>query len=108
MVGVVLTLVFFFFHSSPISSLGCKVFVETLLANLAEKTFENAVDGGLTIFCPKDDAMKIFLPKYKNLTTTGKQSLLQFHGIRLYQSLSSLKLNNGLTNTLATDGANKA
>ncbi|KAL3333636.1 hypothetical protein AABB24_033627 [Solanum stoloniferum] len=86
---------------------GCKVFAETLLASPAEKTFEDNVDGGLTIFCPGDDAMKKFLPKFKNLTAEGKQSLLEYHGIPIYQSISNLKSNNGDMNTLATDGAKK-
>ncbi|XP_022855636.1 fasciclin-like arabinogalactan protein 1 [Olea europaea var. sylvestris] len=89
------------------SSHGCKVFAETLLANPAEKTYEDAIGGGLTIFCPGDDVMKNFLPKYKNLTAAGKQALLEFHGIPIYQPLSGLKSSNGLTNTLATDGASK-
>ncbi|KAL2454382.1 Fasciclin-like arabinogalactan protein 1 [Abeliophyllum distichum] len=82
------------------SSHGCKVFVKTLLPNLAEKIFEDAVDGGLTNFCPRDDAMKNFLSKYNNLIAARKQSLL------VYQSLTGLKLSNSLMNTLATDGAN--
>lgn len=89
------------------SAHGCKIFAETLLANPAEKTFEDNVESGLTIFCPGDDAMKGFLPKYKNLTAAGKQSLLEYHGIPIYQSLPGLKSSNGLTNTLATDGASK-
>ncbi|CAN4102620.1 unnamed protein product [Withania somnifera] len=71
------------------------------------KTFEDNVDGGLTIFCPGDDSMKKFLPKFKNLTGEGKQSLLEYHGVPIYQSISNLKSNNGGMNTLATDGANK-
>ncbi|KAL2502856.1 Fasciclin-like arabinogalactan protein 1 [Forsythia ovata] len=78
-----------------------------LLANPAQKTFEDAVDGGLTIFCLGDYAMKNFLSKYKNLTAAPKKSFLEFHGMPIYQSLSSLKSNNGLTNTLAIDGAIK-
>ncbi|XP_059283494.1 fasciclin-like arabinogalactan protein 1 [Lycium ferocissimum] len=93
--------------TSLMSVHGCKVFAETLLANPAEKTFEDNVDGGLTIFCPGDDAMKSFLPKFKNLTKEGKQSLLEYHGVPIYQSISSLKSNNGGMNTLATDGAKK-
>ncbi|KAI3456812.1 hypothetical protein Pfo_013475 [Paulownia fortunei] len=89
------------------SAHGCKVFAETLLANPAEQTFESNVESGLTIFCPGDDAMKSFMPKYKNLTAAGKQSLLEYHGIPIYQSLPGLKSSNGLTNTLATDGASK-
>ncbi|XP_050369723.1 fasciclin-like arabinogalactan protein 1 [Argentina anserina] len=90
------------------SAHGCKVFAETLLANLdAASTFNDAVDGGLTVFCPGDDAMKAFLPKYKNLTATGKAALLEYHGVPVYQSMSMLKSNNGLMNTLATNGAEK-
>lgn len=83
------------------------MFAETLLANAAEQTFEDNVQSGLTVFCPGDDAMKSFLPKFKNLTAAEKQSLLEFHGIPIYQSLAGLKSSNGLTNTLATDGASK-
>ncbi|XP_057982204.1 fasciclin-like arabinogalactan protein 1 [Malania oleifera] len=90
------------------SAHGCKVFADTLLANPdAEKTFNDGIDGGLTIFCPIDDVFKKFLPKYKNLTADGKLSLLLFHGVPVYQSLAMLKSNNGIMNTLATDGANK-
>lgn len=59
------------------------------------------------MFCPLDDAFKAFLPKYKNLTASGKESFLEFFGVPVYQSLSMLKSNNGLMNTLATDGASK-
>ncbi|KAK4439699.1 Fasciclin-like arabinogalactan protein 1 [Sesamum alatum] len=93
--------------TSLMSAHGCKLFAETLLANPAEQTFEDNVESGLTIFCPGDDPMKSFMPKYKNLTAAGKQSLLEYHGIPVYQSLAGLKSSNGLTNTLATDGASK-
>ncbi|PSS06027.1 Fasciclin-like arabinogalactan protein [Actinidia chinensis var. chinensis] len=93
--------------TSAMSSHGCRVFAETLLASDAEKTFEDNLDGGMTVFCPGDDAFKNFLPKYKNLTAAGKQSLMEFHGVPVYQSLAMLKSNNGLMNTLATDGASK-
>ncbi|KAG8365154.1 hypothetical protein BUALT_Bualt18G0074800 [Buddleja alternifolia] len=93
--------------TSILSAHGCKVFADTLLANPAEQTFESNIKSGVTIFCPGDDAMKSFLPKYKNLTSDGKQSLLEYHGIPVYQSLSGLRSSNGLTNTLATDGAKK-
>ncbi|PIN13482.1 hypothetical protein CDL12_13899 [Handroanthus impetiginosus] len=89
------------------SAHGCKVFAETLLANPAEETFQSNIESGLTIFCPGDDAMKSFTPRYKNLSADAKQSLLEFHGMPVYESLSGLRSNNGLTNTLATDGANK-
>ncbi|CAK9148868.1 unnamed protein product [Ilex paraguariensis] len=89
------------------SAHGCKVFAETLLGSDAEKTFDDNIESGLTIFCPGDDAFKNFLPKYKNLSAAGQQSVLEYHGVPVYQSLSTLKSNNGVMNTLATDGANK-
>ncbi|XP_009771026.1 fasciclin-like arabinogalactan protein 1 [Nicotiana tabacum] len=92
--------------TSVMSAHGCKIFADILLASPAEKTYEDNVQGGLTIFCPTDDAMKDFAPKFKNLTAVGKQSVLEYHGVPVYQSLSSLRTSNGLMNTLATDGAN--
>ncbi|KAL6538484.1 hypothetical protein OROGR_012472 [Orobanche gracilis] len=88
------------------SAHGCKVFADTLIANPAQQTFDDNVESGLTIFCPGDDAMKRFLPKYKNLSTAGKESLLEYHGMPIYQSLSGLRSGNGVMNSLATDGAN--
>nr|KYP49797.1 Fasciclin-like arabinogalactan protein 1 [Cajanus cajan] len=86
---------------------GCKVFADTLSASKdALGTFTDTLDGGLTVFCPLDDAFKSFLPKFKNLTASAKVQLLEFHGVPVYQSLATLKSNNGLQNTLATDGAN--
>ncbi|KAH7860943.1 hypothetical protein Vadar_019818 [Vaccinium darrowii] len=93
--------------TSVMSAHGCKVFADTLLASAAEKTYNDNIDGGLTVFCPGDDAFKAFLPKFKNLTASGKQSLLEYHGVPVYQSMAMLKSNNGLMNTLATDGASK-
>ncbi|EXB36062.1 hypothetical protein L484_018219 [Morus notabilis] len=89
------------------SAHGCKLFADTLLASEAIGTFTDNLAGGLTVFCPLDDAFKAFLPKYKNLTKSGKVSLLEYHGVPVYQSLAMLKSSNGIINTLATDGANK-
>ncbi|KAL9271435.1 Fasciclin-like arabinogalactan protein 2-like protein [Drosera capensis] len=93
--------------TSIMSGHGCKVFADTLAASDAEKTFDSNLDGGLTVFCPSDDAFKNFLPRYHNLTASSKLSLLLFHGIPIYESLPMLKSNNGLMNTLATDGKAK-
>ncbi|KZV36213.1 fasciclin-like arabinogalactan protein 1-like [Dorcoceras hygrometricum] len=86
------------------SAHGCKVFADTLSSSPAETTFEDNINSGLTILCPGDDAMKAFLPKYKNLTAADQQSLLEYHGIPIYYSLSDLRSNNGLTGTLAAVG----
>ncbi|TKY47035.1 Fasciclin arabinogalactan protein 1 [Spatholobus suberectus] len=94
--------------TSIMSRHGCKVFADALSASPdALSTYTDSLDGGLTVFCPVDDAFKKFLPKYKNLTASAKSELLLFHGVPVYMSLSMLKSNNGLQNTLATDGANK-
>ncbi|XP_076943382.1 fasciclin-like arabinogalactan protein 2 [Bidens hawaiensis] len=92
---------------SLMSTHGCKNFADALLASDAVNTYTGNIEGGLTIFCPKDDAFKQFQPKFKNLTVGGKQSLLEYHGVPVYQSLSMLRSSNGLMNTLATDGASK-
>lgn len=88
---------------------GCGLFADLLLSTPdVEKTFESNVDGGLTIFCPIDSAVKSFMPKFKNLTSEAKQSLLLFHGYPVYNSLQGLKTNNGLVPTLASDGGGKS
>ncbi|KAB5521223.1 hypothetical protein DKX38_025542 [Salix brachista] len=90
------------------SAHGCKVFADTLIANPdASKTYQDNIDGGLTVFCPLDDPFKAFLPKFKNLTASGKESFLEFYGVPIYQSLAMLKSNNGIMNTLATNGDKK-
>lgn len=83
---------------------GCTVFAN-LLASIpeVETAYEESVNGGLTIFCPIDQAVKAFAAKYKNLTAEGKTSLLLFHASPFYMSLQMLKTQNGVMTTLATD-----
>ncbi|KAF7833164.1 fasciclin-like arabinogalactan protein 2 [Senna tora] len=94
--------------TSIMAKQGCKAFADLLRASKpALATFEENVDGGLTVFCPTDAAVGGFMPKYKNLTEADKVALLLYHGIPVYESLQMLKSNNGIVNTLATEGANK-
>ncbi|TXG55541.1 hypothetical protein EZV62_020797 [Acer yangbiense] len=86
---------------------GCKAFADLLIDTGAKTTFEQNLDGGLTVFCPTDALVSSFMPRYKNLTAARKVSLLLYHGVPVYQSLQTLKSSNGVMNTLATDGANK-
>ncbi|KAG6572219.1 Fasciclin-like arabinogalactan protein 2, partial [Cucurbita argyrosperma subsp. sororia] len=86
---------------------GCKAFCDLLIATGAAETYQSNIDGGLTVFCPTDAALNAFLPKYKNLTAAHKVSLLLYHGMPIYLSLQMLKSNNGVVNTLATDGGAK-
>ncbi|KAK7299816.1 hypothetical protein RJT34_10644 [Clitoria ternatea] len=92
---------------SIMSKQGCKAFADLLRGSKALPTFTENVDGGLTVFCPTDSAVNGFAAKYKNLTDAQKVSLLLYHGVPVYQSLQMLKSNNGVMNTLATEGANK-
>jgi hypothetical protein len=85
---------------------GCKAFAGLIAASPdASSTYQSAVEGGMTVFCPSDDAVRAFLPKYRNLSADGKAELLLFHAVPVHYSLGSLKSNNGPMNTLATDGA---
>lgn len=87
------------------SKSGCAAFAELLLSTAdVEKTFNDSVDGGLTVFCPIDAAVKAFTPKFKNLTAAHKTAILLYHGVPVYYSMQMLKSNNGVVNTLATDG----
>lgn len=86
---------------------GCKAFSDLLIDTGAKSTFEDNLDGGLTVFCPSDNVVSSFMPRYKNLTAAHKVSLLLYHGVPVYQSLQTLKSSNGVINTLATDGGNK-
>jgi uncharacterized surface protein with fasciclin (FAS1) repeats len=85
---------------------GCKAFAALIAASPdAASTYASAAAGGMTVFCPSDDAVAAFAPRYKNLTADGKASLLLFHAVPVYYSPGSLKSNNGVMNTLATDGS---
>ncbi|CAO2211328.1 unnamed protein product [Urochloa humidicola] len=87
---------------------GCKAFASLVQKSPdALSTFQSAVSGGVTAFCPTDDALRTFMPSYKNLTDDGKASLLLFHAVPVYYTLGSLKSSNGPMNTLATDGASR-
>ncbi|KAK1424016.1 hypothetical protein QVD17_19327 [Tagetes erecta] len=83
---------------------GCKAFYDMLTTSGAIGTFLSSVDGGVTVFCPSDDAVKAFGAKYKNLTAEEKTSLLLYHGVPVYNSMGMLRSSNGLMNTLATEG----
>nr|XP_016465339.1 PREDICTED: fasciclin-like arabinogalactan protein 2 [Nicotiana tabacum] len=90
------------------SKQGCKAFSDLLKSHPdVSKTFAENVESGLTVFCPTDGVLNGFMPKFKNLTKDGQASLLLYHGVPVYNSLGMLKSNNGLMNTLATEGKNK-
>jgi uncharacterized surface protein with fasciclin (FAS1) repeats len=86
---------------------GCKTFANLLLSTGdAATNLQNDIEGGLTVFCPLDQAMDEFLPKFKNLTDAGKLNLLLYHAIPVYYSVQMLRSSNGVMNTLATEKKN--
>ncbi|KAL8150941.1 hypothetical protein V2J09_020749 [Rumex salicifolius] len=93
--------------TSVLAAKGCKAFSALMTATKADKTFQANIDGGLTVFCFGDAVLKDFMPKYKNLTDTGKTALILYHGLPFYNSMGMLKTNNGDVHTLATNGATK-
>ncbi|PIN20386.1 hypothetical protein CDL12_06934 [Handroanthus impetiginosus] len=93
--------------TSLMAKQGCKAFSDLITAQGDGDTFAQSLEGGLTVFCPSDDSLKSFMPRYKNLTADGKISLLLYHGVPVYNSLGMLRSSNGLMNTLATEGVNK-
>ncbi|XP_020571167.1 fasciclin-like arabinogalactan protein 1 [Phalaenopsis equestris] len=87
---------------------GCKSFADLLHSTAdAADSFASNIGSGLTAFCPTDPVLKPFLPLFKNLTADQKISLLLYHAIPIYYSIQMLKSNNGVVNTLATDGTTK-
>lgn len=86
---------------------GCKAFADFITAAGAASTYQENIDGGLTVFCPSDSVVNAFMTKNKNLTKSQKLSLALFHAFPIYESMQMLKSNNGVINTLATDGASK-
>lgn len=93
--------------TSLMSKQGCKSFANLIKSSGAEDTFTQNLEGGVTAFCPSDGVINTFMPKYNNLTKDGQLQLILYHGVPFYESLGMLKSNNGLMNTLATEGANK-
>lgn len=66
------------------------------------------MDGsGLTLFCPIDQAMEAFTPKFDKLTAAQRASVLLYHGIPAYESMDMLRSSNGVRRTLATQGKSK-
>lgn len=93
--------------TSLMTKQGCKAFAELMKSSGAEETFTQNLEGGITVFCPTDGVINAFMPKYKNLTSEQKTQLVLYHGLPFYESLGMLRSNNGVMNTLATEGANK-
>ncbi|CAH8325239.1 unnamed protein product, partial [Eruca vesicaria subsp. sativa] len=87
---------------------GCKTFAGLLVSSGVLKTYESALENGLTVFAPSDEAFKDDdVPDLKNLTQAEVVSLLEYHALPEYKPKGSLKTNKNKISTLATSGAGK-
>ncbi|OWM64958.1 fasciclin-like arabinogalactan protein 10 [Punica granatum] len=87
---------------------GCKTFASLLISSGVIKTYESAIDKGLTVFAPNDEAFKAKgVPDLGKLTNAELVSLLQYHAVPSYTPIGSLKSSKDPISTLATNGAAK-
>lgn len=87
---------------------GCKVFAALAVSSGALKTYEAAMDTGLTLFAPNDDAFQAKdAPDVKNMSSADLLKLLQYHALPAYNTKTSLKSVKGSLRTLATTKAGK-
>ncbi|KAJ7951008.1 Fasciclin-like arabinogalactan protein [Quillaja saponaria] len=87
---------------------GAKTFVSLIVSSGVLKTYQSALDKGLTIFAPSDEAFKApGLPDLNKLTNAEVVSLLEYHASPAYIPVGSLKTSKDPISTLATSGVGK-
>ncbi|XVF79918.1 hypothetical protein PTKIN_Ptkin15bG0029100 [Pterospermum kingtungense] len=87
---------------------GCKTFASLLMSSGVLKTYESALDKGLTIFAPSDEAFKAEgVPDLSKLSNADQVSLLEYHASPEYKPKGTLKTAKDPVTTLATNGAGK-
>ncbi|CAN4111735.1 unnamed protein product [Withania somnifera] len=87
---------------------GCKTFASLLLKSGVLKTYQTAMEKGLTIFAPNDEAFKDDdVPDLSKLSSADVVSLLQYHAVPSYTPIGTLKTKKDPISTLATNGASK-
>ncbi|KAI3444668.1 hypothetical protein Pfo_030855 [Paulownia fortunei] len=87
---------------------GCKTFASLIVSTGVLKVYQSAIDKGLTIFAPNDEAFKAAgVPDLSKLTNAEVVSILQYHALASYSPVGTLKQTKGKITTLATNGAGK-
>lgn len=87
---------------------GCKTFASLIVSSGVLKIFQSAMDKGLTLFAPNDEAFKApDVPDLKSLSSAELVTLLQYHALPSYNPKSSLKSAKGRIATMASSGAGK-
>ncbi|KAG2543834.1 hypothetical protein PVAP13_9NG770200 [Panicum virgatum] len=85
---------------------GCKVFASLAARSGVLKTYEAAMDKGLTLFAPNDDAFQAKdVPDVKSMSSANLTKLLQYNALPSYNTKTSLKFVKGTLRTLATTKA---
>jgi hypothetical protein len=94
--------------TAALEKAGCKTFASLITTNGVKKTFESAIEKGLTIFAPNDEAFKApGVPDLSKLSNAEIVSLLLYHARAGYTPLGTLKTTKDPLTTLATNGAGK-
>ncbi|KAM3364891.1 hypothetical protein ACQJBY_014949 [Aegilops geniculata] len=76
-----------------LSKNGCGAFAGLVAATAGVgQVLREQSDAGLTVFCPGDDAVAAFLPRFSNLTADRQASLLLYHGLAVRSSEVELSL----------------
>ncbi|KQJ84139.1 fasciclin-like arabinogalactan protein 8 [Brachypodium distachyon] len=87
---------------------GCKQFARLIVSSGVIKTYQAAMDKGLTLFAPNDDAFQAKgLPDLSKLTSANLVTLLEYHALPQYAPKASLKTMKGGIPTLASTGSGK-
>jgi len=87
---------------------GCKRFAALIASSGVIKTYQAAMDKGLTLFAPNDDAFHAKgLPDLSKLTAADLVTLLEYHALPQYAPKASLKTIKGGIPTLASTGSGK-
>lgn len=87
---------------------GCKVFASLAARTGVLKTYEDAMDKGLTLFAPNDDAFQAKdAPDVKTMSTANLTRLLQYNALPSYNTKTSLKFVKGTLRTMASTKAGK-
>ncbi|KAL3829591.1 hypothetical protein ACJIZ3_018393 [Penstemon smallii] len=87
---------------------GCKTFASLLVSTGVLKVYTSAIEKGLTVFAPNDEAFKgADVPDLSKLTNADIVSILQYHALASYSPIGTLKQTKSKISTLATNGAGK-
>lgn len=87
---------------------GCKTFASLIASTGVVKTYSAAMEKGLTVFAPNDEAFKAEdVPDLTKLTSAETVSLLLYHSLPSYTPKGTLKTTKGSLSTLATGGSGK-